>query len=93
MTLNMPTMANPYVDDIVFALMVGLGLLLSETKLGWPMKWAETFYHELSHGLVCLLTGGKIDHITLNFNGSGCCYTRGGWRMPTLFAGYAGGRI
>lgn len=81
------------IDDLIFAAMVMLGLGLSHTRVGKPLAWAETFYHELSHGIICILTGGKIDHITLSFNGAGCCYTRGGWRIPTLLAGYAGSAL
>lgn len=84
----------PYVsDEVVFGAMVAAGLLLSKSPLGWPLKWAETFYHEFSHGMVCLLTGGKIERIELEFNGAGCCYTRGGWRIPTLLAGYIGASV
>jgi len=36
-----------------------------------PFLWSETFFHEISHGLAALLTGGSIDSITLNFNGAG----------------------
>lgn len=79
--------------EVVFGAMVFLSLALSKGKIGWPLKWAETFYHELSHGIVCLLTGGRIAKIELKFDGSGCCYTRGGWRIPTLFAGYTGAAL
>jgi hypothetical protein len=86
--------ALPHVsDEVMFGIMVAVGLALSKSPLGWPLKWAETFYHEFSHGMVCLLTGGKIDRIELNFDGSGCCYTRGGWRIPTLMAGYIGASV
>ena len=76
--------------EFVFAAMVGVSLALSKSRLGWPLKWAETFYHEFSHGMACVLTGGKIARIELEWNGAGCCTTRGGWRVPTLLAGYMG---
>lgn len=79
--------------EAMFAAMVGLALLMSKSRLGWPLKWAETFYHELSHGVVCMLTLGRIARIELKFDGSGCCYTRGGWRIPTLLAGYMGASL
>ena len=79
--------------EFVFAAMVGLSLVLSKSRFGWPLKWAETFYHEFSHGMVCVLTGGRIARIELKWNGAGCCYTRGGWRIPVLLAGYAGASI
>lgn len=79
--------------EVVFGAMVLLSLALSTSRLGWPLKWAETFYHELSHGIICALTGGKIAQIEIKFNGAGQCKTRGGWRVPTLLAGYAGATL
>jgi len=58
-----------------------------------PFLWSETFFHEISHGLAALLTGGSIHNITLNFNGSGICTTRGGSRFIISFSGYAGSAL
>lgn len=79
--------------EVVFGVMLGLALALSKSRIGWPLKWAETFYHELSHGIACILTGGKIVRIDLRFDGSGLCTTRGGWSVPILLAGYAGAAL
>lgn len=93
MDFGVPTMSAATVADVVFGGMVLVALALSKSRLGWPLKWAETFYHEMSHGLVCLLTGGKVRRIELEFNGAGCCTTSGGWRVPTLLAGYMGAAL
>jgi len=58
-----------------------------------PFLWSETFFHEISHGLAALLTGGSIHNISLNFNGSGVCTTSGGIHFIVTFAGYAGSAI
>ncbi len=58
-----------------------------------PFSWSETFFHEISHGLAAILTGGVIHNITLNFNGSGVCTTSGGVRFLVSFAGYAGSAL
>jgi len=58
-----------------------------------PFSWAMTFFHEISHGIGAVLTGGSIERIVLNADGSGLCYTRGGWRFVTTFAGYSGAVI
>lgn len=86
-------MVGPWWAEIVFLTMVVLALALSKTRIGWPLKWAETFYHELSHGIACALTAGKVVRIELEFDGSGQCTTRGGWRIPTLLAGYVGAAL
>jgi len=58
-----------------------------------PFLWSETFFHEISHGLASIFTGGKIQQITLNFDGSGLCTTRGGVHFVIAFAGYAGSAL
>ncbi|NOX43805.1 MAG: M50 family metallopeptidase [Gammaproteobacteria bacterium] len=56
----------------------------------WPFSWLETYFHEITHGLAAVLSGGSIERIALHFNGSGLCYTRGGWQPLVTFAGYVG---
>jgi len=58
-----------------------------------PFLWSETFFHEISHGIAALLTGGIIQNITLSFNGSGVCTTSGGMRFLISFSGYAGSAL
>jgi hypothetical protein len=58
-----------------------------------PFLWSETFFHEISHGLAALLTGGVIHNISLNFNGSGLCTTSGGMPFLISFSGYAGSAL
>lgn len=60
------------------------------TPLRPLLGWVETYFHELSHGLACLLTFGSVRRIELNLDGSGVCTTQGGWRFFILLAGYAG---
>ncbi len=61
--------------------------------LNLPFLWSQTFFHEISHGLSALLTGGKIHFINLHFNGSGLCTTSGGIHFIVAFAGYAGSAL
>jgi len=58
-----------------------------------PFLWSETFFHEISHGLAAILSGGIIHTIRLNFNGSGMCTTSGGLLFLVSFSGYAGSAI
>jgi phosphoglycerol transferase MdoB-like AlkP superfamily enzyme len=59
----------------------------------YPFDWFETFFHELSHGISALATGGSIHRIELNVNGSGVCTTSGGSQFLILFSGYAGSSL
>ncbi|MCX5795489.1 MAG: M50 family metallopeptidase [Elusimicrobia bacterium] len=71
------------------AVLVALWFLWN-TRVVYPIRILVTFLHESSHGLAAVLTGGHIDRITVESNGSGLCWTRGGWRWVILPAGYLG---
>lgn len=74
-----------------FVLLLGLALLSAWIPiLSIPLTWNATFFHEISHGLGALVSGGNIQRIVLGVDGSGLCYTYGGSPAITLFAGYAG---
>ncbi len=55
-----------------------------------PFMWAQTFFHEISHGLMAVVTGGMIERIEIHLVGSGGCVTRGGSDFLITFAGYMG---
>jgi hypothetical protein len=55
-----------------------------------PFKWLESYFHEISHGLTALITGGSVVKIELFPNGAGLCTTRGGFTLLISFMGYAG---
>ena len=55
-----------------------------------PIKYLTVFFHELSHGLAAIITGGEIVKIQLTTNEGGVCFTRGGSRFIILSAGYLG---
>lgn len=77
-----------------FLAMVGAALVASEIPLiGLPLKWVETYFHEISHGLAALATGGRIMLIQLNYNGSGLLGSIGGWPIVISFAGYVGASL
>ena len=66
---------------------------LGETPLRLPFRWAETYYHELSHGLAALFTLGRVHRIQLHVDGSGVCTTSGGSRIVILLMGYMGAAL
>jgi len=55
-----------------------------------PFKWLESYFHEISHGLAAITTGGTIINIQLFANGSGLCTTQGGSAFVISFFGYTG---
>ncbi|MGH1375220.1 MAG: M50 family metallopeptidase [Alphaproteobacteria bacterium] len=81
-------------DLLTFLAMLTLAFTVSLIPvLHIPFSWMNTFFHEISHGLATLLTGGSIKTIELNINGSGICWSNGGIRFFTAFSGYAGAVI
>ncbi|ABV87771.1 M50 family metallopeptidase [Shewanella pealeana] len=58
-----------------------------------PFKWLESYFHELSHGLATLISGGMVSHIQLFPNGAGLCFSQGGWPLLIGFAGYFGAAL
>ncbi|MBF0186887.1 MAG: M50 family metallopeptidase [Magnetococcales bacterium] len=75
---------------VLIAMVIAAMILSAIPVVRWPFNLLETFFHEISHGLAAILTGGSIDRIELHWRGSGLCYTRGGIRFFISFAGYAG---
>ncbi|MGD8908877.1 MAG: M50 family metallopeptidase [Chromatiales bacterium] len=78
----------------VFLIELLLALIVKAIPLiHLPLDWFQTFFHELSHGLAALLTGGRIHQIHIAFDTSGSCLTSGGWLPLVLFSGYAGSAL
>ncbi|MDL2226877.1 M50 family metallopeptidase [Deltaproteobacteria bacterium OttesenSCG-928-M10] len=72
-------------------ILAAAALLLGQIPyLGNVLSWQTSFFHEISHGLAALLTGGRILGLEIHFSGSGLCYTAGGARWLISLAGYAG---
>src|SRR5262245_25920199 len=61
--------------------------------LAVPFRLLVTIVHELSHGLVALLTGGHFERFVVFPNGAGVAYTAGGWRALVIPAGYLGAAL
>lgn len=55
-----------------------------------PLKILVVFFHELSHGLAAILTGGSIERIEVIRQQGGLCVTRGGNSFLITSAGYLG---
>ncbi len=68
-------------------------ILLWDTFLLYPLKILTVFFHELSHGLASVLTGGDMVRIELSRHQGGMCTTLGGNTFIILSAGYLGSLI
>ena len=55
-----------------------------------PIKLLTVFFHELSHALATVLTGGKVFGLALHLNQGGETLSAGGIKIIVLSAGYLG---
>jgi hypothetical protein len=74
---------------ILFAI-AALIAALWDTPVVYPLKILVVFFHEMSHGLTAIVTGGSIREIQVVAQEGGVCVTAGGNRFMTLSAGYLG---
>jgi hypothetical protein len=74
-------------------LFVSAMIVLQIPLVSIPFKWLESYFHEISHGLTAIFTGGTIVQIQLFPNGAGLCTTRGGSSFLIGLMGYGGAII
>ncbi|MBX7256837.1 MAG: M50 family metallopeptidase [Candidatus Hydrogenedentes bacterium] len=65
-------------------------LLLWRTPIVYPLRLLTVFFHELSHGLAAIVTGGSIVGIQIVPAEGGLCVTTGGMPFLIASAGYLG---
>lgn len=59
----------------------------------YPVTRLVTFLHEFGHAMGAVLTGGGVEGIQINNDGSGYTITRGGSKAIILMGGYIGSAI
>jgi len=55
-----------------------------------PLKLIVVLFHEMSHGIAAVLTGGRIQEMQVDWNEGGHCVTAGGSAFFVVSAGYLG---
>lgn len=61
-----------------------------QTPIFYPLKLLVVFFHESSHALATLLTGGSVKELIINKDQGGHVLSQGGNRFIILSAGYIG---
>lgn len=74
----------------LLTLCTGVIWVLWPTPLVYPLKIFVVMLHEISHGAAALVTGGRVERITLDPMQGGATYARGGSAFIMLSAGYLG---
>jgi hypothetical protein len=67
--------------------------VLWSTPVIYPLKLLVVFFHESSHALATIFTGGKVAEMVVNANAGGHVLSQGGNRFLSLSAGYLGSLI
>jgi hypothetical protein len=67
-----------------------VALVFWDTVALYPLRIFVVLLHEVSHGLVAIITGGQLVRIGIGPDEGGVCYTNGGSRFLVLNAGYLG---
>ena len=68
-------------------------VLLWNTPVIYPLKILVVFFHEMSHALATLLTGGSVQEMEVTLFQGGHVLSSGGSRFIILNAGYLGSLI
>ena len=77
-----------------FFILLFIAIIIKQLPLiSIPFNWLESYFHEISHGIAAILTGGRILQIQLFASGAGLCTTQGGISFFISFAGYAGASL
>lgn len=74
---------------ITFAVILAITIGWHSSWL-YPLKMLTVFFHELSHALMTIATGGKVVSFELDPRQGGLVMSAGGNRFWTLTAGYLG---
>ncbi len=77
--------------DIFYLVMIILAVFfLWNTTILYPLQILIVFFHESSHAIMAILTGGEVVEMQIDYMQGGHVLSRGGSRFLTLSAGYLG---
>ncbi|RCI09057.1 hypothetical protein L249_4950 [Ophiocordyceps polyrhachis-furcata BCC 54312] len=91
-----PTPSQQLTLGIIAVYVFGIAVLWNVPYLRmvlWPFKMLVIAFHEFGHAITAILTGGRVDSITLDPREGGVTQLRGGISFITLPAGYLGSSI
>lgn len=77
---------------LLVAVVAGIFLFWHHVAL-YPLKLLVVFFHEASHALMTVATGGKVTELVVNRNQGGHVISLGGSRFWVLSAGYLGSLV
>lgn len=90
-------MRSAIIIRVIIILAIYLGLTYYGGQTGWkimyPFRLFVTFLHEFGHAMGAVLTGGWVEEIQINQDGSGWTRSANGNRPVTIMGGYLGSAL
>ena len=80
-------------EVVILVVLLLAAFFFWDTVALYPVRAFVVLLHELGHTAAALLTGGKVERIELSADLGGVCWSRGGWRLLVLPAGYLGSML
>jgi len=78
---------------ISLVIIMTITLMLWNTWAAYPLRLLVVFFHELSQGIMAVLTGGRVTEIHISPEMRGACTIEGGHTLSILLAGYWGSLV
>ncbi|PFH59261.1 hypothetical protein XA68_12601 [Ophiocordyceps unilateralis] len=94
--LEHPSSSQQLTLGVIAVYVVAIAILWNVPYLRmvlWPFKMLVIAFHEFGHAITAILTGGRVDSITLDPREGGVTQLRGGISFLTLPAGYLGSSL
>ena len=79
-----------YLEVGVVLLIALFSIVFWNSIIIYPIKFFVVLSHEISHGVMAILTGGKIVSLDIQANLGGECVSNGGIKILIASAGYLG---
>ncbi|MDQ7815839.1 MAG: M50 family metallopeptidase [Melioribacteraceae bacterium] len=80
-------------EIIILFIITFIAFLLWDTLFIYPIKLLVVLFHEISHGLAAVLSGGKVVALDVGLDLSGVCTIEGGNSFFIASSGYLGSFI
>lgn len=77
-------------EIIIILVLAIISIFLWDTFIIYPIKLFVVLLHEISHGIIAVLTGGEIIEIKITETLGGTCITKDGSHFFIAMAGYLG---
>jgi Peptidase M50B-like len=84
------TRKDKTVELVLMTIILIFSFLFWDTWFVYPVKLFAVLMHEVSHGIVTLITGGRVVSMNIGLNLGGSCVSEGGNSIFIASAGYLG---